>query len=235
MNATDIRSLLAAQADPTRAEHSLRFFKTGPGQYAEGDQFWGLTSAQVRAAAKQGRDLSLDDLERLLEDCRHESRACALLILVEQFRKGDEAVRQNIVDFYLRRTDRINNWDLVDTSACILGQWLADKPRDLLYRLADSPNLWEQRLAVVATLTFIKQGGFTDILALAEKLLNHPHDLIHKALGWMLREVGKQDKAALEAFLARRAANLPRTSLRYALERFPAAERQMWMKTGLRP
>lgn len=235
MNAASIRSLLAAQADPARAEQSRRFFKTGPGQYAEGDLFWGLTAAQVRIAALFGRDLPLSELEILLEDAIHEARSCALLILTAQFRKANEDGRRAIVDFYLRRTDRINNWDLVDTSACILGQWLTDKPRALLYQLADSSCLWEQRIAVVATHVFIKRGDFTDILALSEKLLRHPHDLIHKALGWMLREVGKQDKAALEAFLSRRANDLPRTTLRYALERFPSAERSMWMKTGLRP
>lgn len=235
MTAADIRSLLAAQANPIRAEQSRRFFKTGPGQYAEGDEFWGLTSAQVRATVRQGRDLPLAELELLLEDSIHECRTCALLILVEQFRKADEDGRRALVDFYLRRTDRVNNWDLVDVSAPLLGLWLTDKPRDLLYRLADSPDLWEQRIAVVATQVFIKQDDFADILALTEKLLNHPHDLIHKALGWMLREVGKRDKAALEAFLARHAAALPRTTLRYSLERFPAAERVVWMKTGIRP
>lgn len=230
MDAAAIRALLAAQADPRRAEQSGRFFKTGPGQYAEGDVFLGLSTPQMTAIARQGRDLSLADVEKLLDDPAHEARSCALCILVERYKKTDASTRRAIVDFYLGHTARINNWDLVDASACILGHWLIDKDRDILYRLADSANLWEQRLAVVSTLTLIKRGDFTDILALAEKLQGHPHDLMHKALGWMLREVGKKDKAVLEAFLGRFITTLPRTTLRYAIERFPEAERKAWLK-----
>lgn len=230
MDAAAIRALLAAQADPRRAEQSSRFFKTGPGQYAEGDVFLGLSTPQMTAIARQGRDLSLAEVEKLLDDPAHEARSCALCILVERYKKADEDTRRTIVDFYLGHTARINNWDLVDASACILGQWLLDKDRDILYRLADSSNLWEQRLAVVSTLTLIKRGDFTDILALAEKLQGHPHDLMHKALGWMLREVGKKDKAVLEAFLDRFITTLPRTTLRYAIERFSEAERKAWLK-----
>lgn len=237
MNAASIRSMLEEQARPSQVEHSQRFFKTGPGEYAEGDIFWGIPTPVTRAVVRQGKDLPLAEVERLLEDPIHEVRACALCILVEQFRKAAPgrkgavpARQQAIIDLYLRRTDRINNWDLVDISCGILGEWLADKDRAILYRLADSPNMWEQRIAVVATMPLIKRGDFTDILALGEKLLSHPHDLMHKALGWMLREVGKKDKATLEAFLNRHIAALPRTTLRYAIERFPAPERQVWLK-----
>lgn len=230
MDAAAIRTLLDEQADPRRAEQSRRFFKTSPGQYAEGDVFLGLTAGQVRSAARQGRDLSPVEVEKLLNDPAHEARSCGLLILVGQFQKADEQGRRALIDFYLAHTDRINNWDLVDTSAGILGEWLRDKDRSLLARLGDSSSLWEQRIAVVATLPLIKRGDFADILALAEKLQSHPHDLMHKALGWMLREVGKKDKATLEGFLERRARTLPRTTLRYAIERFPENERKAWLK-----
>lgn len=234
LTASILRDRLLALADPARAAHHLRFFRTGPGEYGEGDHFLGLTSPQVRAVAKDGRGLTLTEVERLLDDAVHEIRACGLVILVEQFKKADEVARKAIIELYLRRTDRINNWDLVDISCAILGQWLADKPRDqieaLLDRLAASPVMWEQRIAVVSTLPLIKSGDFQDILRLAERLKSHPHDLMHKALGWMLREVGKKDKTVLDAFLERHVRTLPRTTLRYAIERFPEPERKAWLR-----
>lgn len=229
MDAATVRALLEVEADPERAAHLKRFFKTGPGEYGEGDIFWGVPTPQIRKIVKTVRHLPLSEMERLLEDPVHEVRACGLLFLVDHFKKGTEQQREALVDLYLRRTDRINNWDLVDISASVIGLWLRDKERDPLYRLADSSNLWEQRIAVVSTWALIKDNDFTDILALAEKLHTHPHDLMHKALGWMLREVGKRDKAVLEQFLDRHVSNLPRTLLRYAIERFPEPERKAWL------
>lgn len=230
MNAANIRDSLTALADTARTAHHQRFFRTGPGEYGEGDLFLGLTSPQVRAAAKEGRSLSLVEVERLLEDPAHEIRACGLVILVEQFKKADEAARADIIELYLRRTDRINNWDLVDISCGILGQWLTNKNRDVLDRLSVSNNMWEQRIAVVSTLPLIKSGDFADILRLVERLKTHPHDLMHKAMGWMLREVGKKDRPTLEAFLQTHVRTLPRTTLRYAIERFPESERKAWLR-----
>ena len=216
-------------ADPDKAVHMQRFFKTGPGQYGEGDVFWGLTTPAVRAVVKQGRELPLEEVEVLLEDAVHEVRACAVLILLAQFDRGDVAHREKVIRLYVRRADRVNNWDLVDISCAMLGRWLEDRDRSLLYRMADSPNLWEQRMAVVCLLPLIKKGDFHDILTLTEQLMGHRHDLMHKALGWMLREVGKKDQAVLEDFLGRHVRNLPRTTLRYAIERFPVEERREWL------
>ena len=230
MTALSVRESLRALANPAKAAEMARFFKTGPGEYAEGDLFWGLTAPQVRALAKAARELPLDQAERLLEDPVHEARSCALVILVERFKKADAEGQSQIIELYLRRADRINNWDLVDISAAMLGWWLSGRDRSLLYRLAESPNLWEQRMAVVGTLPLIKAGDFTDILALSERLLTHRHDLMHKAVGWMLREVGKKDRSVLEAFLERHAQAMPRTSLRYAIERFPEEERKAWLR-----
>lgn len=230
MKAQDIRQCLQQHADPEKAVHMQRFFKTGPGQYGEGDVFWGLTSPVVRAVVKQGKGLPLAEVEVLLEDTVHEVRACAVLLLAARFEKGDSAERAAVIDLYLRRADRVNNWDLVDISCAMVGRWLEDKDRSLLHQLAESQNMWEQRIAVVSTLPLIKQGDFKDILALAEKLMGHKHDLMHKALGWMLREVGKKDKVVLETFLAAHVHHLPRTTLRYAIERFPAEERKAWLR-----
>ena len=230
MQAKDVRIRLEALASAEKAVHMQRFFKTGPGQYGEGDVFWGLTSPQVRGIVKDAWPLDLAEVEVLLEDAVHEVRACAVLILVAQFQKGSAEARKAVIDLYLRRADRVNNWDLVDISCAILGQWLKDKDRGLLYRLAESSCMWEQRMAVVGCLPLIKQGDFKDILALSRQLLSHRHDLMHKALGWMLREVGKKDKATLEAFLTAHVQHMPRTTLRYAIERFAPQERKDWLK-----
>lgn len=230
MNAQKIRQLLQAQAHPEKVAHVQRFFKTGPGQYGEGDVFWGIPTPEIRAVVKQGRDVPLAEIEVLLEDAIHEVRACAVLLLVARFDKGDEAQRAEVIDLYVRRAQRINNWDLVDISCAIVGRWLEDKERSLLYRWADSANMWEQRIAVVSTLPLIKKGDFKDILALTEKLMGHKHDLMHKAMGWMLREVGKKDKAVLEGFLDKYVRLLARTTLRYAIERFPEDERKAWLR-----
>lgn len=237
-----LRSELTALADPSRVAPLARFFKTGPGEYAAGDRFLGLTVPQVRGVVRRHRDLPLPDAEALLLRGAHEERLCALLILVEAYRRGDPARRQAVFDLYLRRTDRINNWDLVDSSAeHIVGPHVEDaaERRALLTRLAASPLLWERRIAMLATFHDIKRGRPDDALAVAELLLADRHDLIHKAVGWMLREIGQRcDAAQLRAFLDRHGAAMPRTALRYAIERLPEAERRRYLtrtRAGARP
>lgn len=230
LTAEQARDLLAREASPEKARAMSRFFRTGPGEYAEGDVFWGVVAPRMRAVAAAAVALPLPEVERLLEDPVHEVRACALVILTLRFRKGDESQQAAIIDLYLRRADCANNWDLVDISAGMLGEWLRRRDRAVLRQLADSPVLWRQRIAVVATLPLIRAGDFTDILDLTRRLIRHPHDLMRKALGWMLREVGKRDKAVLEGFLERHVHDLARTTLRYAIERFPEVERKAWLQ-----
>jgi 3-methyladenine DNA glycosylase AlkD len=221
---------LRRTGSPQRAAALRRFFKTGPGQYGEGDRFLGLTVPQVRALVAEYSDLTLAEVETLLESPWHEARLLALVVLVRQYRRAPAARRTAIYRLYLRRSDRINNWDLVDLSAPgIVGAHLLTRRRDVLARLARSPSVWERRIAMLATSRFIRDGQMTDTLALAEQLLGDRHDLIHKAIGWMLREVGKRDQGALRAFLNRHAAHMPRTALRYAIERLPAADRRRYL------
>ncbi len=208
-----------------------KFFKTGKGQYGEGDQFLGIVVPDIRRVAKNHKEVPFEVITGLLGSKWHECRLCALLMLVERYKKADEKARSEIYRFYLSRTKHINNWDLVDLSSSqIVGQYLLDKQRDDLYRLAVSSNLWEQRIAVVSTYTFIRNNDFTDILTLAGLLLNHPHDLMHKAIGWMLREVGKKDKPALVDFLEKHHKEMPRTMLRYSIEKFTSEEREHFMQ-----
>lgn len=232
MSATQIISALQRLGNPEKATHLARFFKTGKGEYGEGDRFLGVTIPEQRAVAKQFRETGRPQLAELLASPYHEARLTGLLILLEQFtRSKDPAVRKSCVDFYLSQTARINNWDLVDlTCYKLLGVWLADKERSVLYRLADSADMWEQRIAIVTCMHFVRQGDFEDCLAIADRLLHHPHDLIHKAVGWLLREVGKKDKAALTRFLAPRYREMPRTMLRYAIERFAEEERKAYLQ-----
>jgi 3-methyladenine DNA glycosylase AlkD len=228
--ATEIQQELEKYSDPAKQEFLPNFFKTGKGQYGEGDLFLGITVPDVRLVAKKYKDEPLETMAELLQSPWHDCRLCALLMLVARFHKSDEKERGVIYDFYLSQTGRINNWDLVDLSAPnIVGVYLLDKPRDPLYRLVASPLLWEQRIAVVATMTLIKNNDFIDIICLSEMLLTHKHDLIHKAVGWMLREVGKRDRDLLVQFLVKHAAVMPRTALRYAIEKFEAEERQYYM------
>ncbi len=221
-------------ASPVRAKGALRYFKSGPGEYGEGDRFLGLNAAGMHGAARRFRDLPPGDVQTLLRSQWHEERAVALLILVQQFRRGDEAQRGRIYKLYLRSTQHINNWDLVDCSAeHIVGPWLAERPgerRRVLNRLAGSRSLWERRIAMLATFGYIRQGDFREALRIAEMLLDDEHDLIHKAAGWMLREVGKRDAKALRGFLRQHVGRMPRTMLRYAIERFSARERQAWLR-----
>ncbi|MBI5743184.1 MAG: DNA alkylation repair protein [Elusimicrobia bacterium] len=221
------RDLLKA-ANPAKARLLQRFFKTGKGEYAEGDKFLGLTVPVTRAIAKVHGDLPLRAIKTLLASTWHEHRLCALIILTEKFEKAAAAEKKAIYDLYLASTRRINNWDLVDLSAPrIVGGWLKDKSRAPLYRLAKSGLLWERRIAMVACFAFIYDGEAADALRIARLLLGDKHDLMHKAVGWMLREVGKRcSQKTLLAFLKKNYPSLPRTALRYAIERFPAAERK---------
>lgn len=251
-----IQQELEAYIDPVKKEYLPRFFKTGKGQYGEGDKFLGVVVPNTRLVAKQHKDESFEVMAELLQSEWHECRLCALLMLVERFKKCDENGRKSIYEFYLTQTSRINNWDLVDLSAPgIVGEYLKDKPRDVLYRLAESPLLWDQRIAVVSTYTLIKNHDFIDIIRLAEYFLVHSvqrnahsspdvhsmhtnlhtvrsplHDLMQKAIGWMLREMGKRDKDLLIQFLEKHCRTMPRTMLRYAIEKFPEEERQEFMK-----
>lgn len=218
---------LAQAGNPERARHSQGFFKTGKGQYGEGDEFLGIPVPIARKIAKRYAHLGFRELDKLLRSSLHEHRFTALEILVFQYERGEARLKQQIFDFYLQHSRSVNNWDLVDTSApYIVGEHLVTRSRKVLYRLAKSKNLWERRIAVVATLAFIRRNDLRDIFAISALLLNDRHDLIHKAVGWMLREAGKRQEAELVAFLERNYARLPRTTLRYASERLSKALRQ---------
>jgi 3-methyladenine DNA glycosylase AlkD len=223
MTLTHLKKELQAAADPERARGSAGFFKTGKGQYGYGDRFIGITVPGMRRIAHRYTHLGLAEVAKLLASPIHEHRFVALEILVAQYERGNTAV----YGFYLKNTRFVNNWDLVDTSApYIAGRHLLTRPRKILYRLAKSKNLWERRIAIVSTQTFIRAGEIDDTLAIAKLLLRDEHDLIHKAVGWMLREAGKQSEPALLAFLKENHSALPRTALRYAIERFPADRRK---------
>lgn len=207
------------------------FFKTGEGEYGYGDVFVGLTVPQSRQLAKKYQELPLPDIETLLTSTIHEERLIALFLLIKKFQAGDEGVRKQIYDVYLSHTKYINNWDLVDSSAAyIVGEYLMDKPKEVLYQLAQSESIWERRIAILATFAFIKNGRYEETLTIAEILLHDEHDLIHKAVGWMLREVGKRcSEAAEEEFVRKHCQTMPRTMLRYAIERFPKAKREVYL------
>ena len=223
---------ITARADASQVEGLSRFFKTGPGQYGEGDKFLGIKVPVTREVVKAcWRETSLQDLEECIASAYHEVRLAALLALVEIF-KHNKAKQSDCVDFYLAHADRINNWDLVDLSCYpLLGVWLLDKDRQLLYDLArNGKTIWEQRIGIVSTMTFIRHGQLQDTFDIADILLHHPHDLIHKAVGWLLREAGKRDKEALVTYLEPRYQTMPRTMLRYAIEKFPEAERIVYLQ-----
>ena len=226
-----IKQELESYIDPIKREYLPRFFKTGPGQYGEGDQFLGIVVPNTRLVAKKYKQVDFKVMAELLQSPWHECRLCALLILVERFKKSDEQERKQIYDFYLSQTARVNNWDLVDLSApTIVGGYLLDKSREDLYRLADSSLLWDQRIAVVATYTLIRNEDYIDILTLSEKLLHHPHDLMRKATGWMLREMGKRNIDLLYQFLDKYHQVMPRTMLRYSIEKLSDEERRHYMR-----
>ena len=221
---------LKAAAQPEKVAILSSFFKCGKGEYGEGDRFLGITVPVNRAISRLYYLLPLDQIAAMLHSPYHEFRLGALLALVRRFERC-KADRAQIVDFYLQNTRYINNWDLVDlTCRDIVGNYLLHRNRTPIYQLAQSTNLWEQRISIVSTWAFIHAGDFTDTFKLALHFQGHPHDLIHKAVGWMLREVGKQDQAALTEFLENHATHLPRTALRYAIERFPEAQRQYFLR-----
>ena len=218
-------------ASPEIAEHSFRFFKAGPDEYAEGDKFLGIRVPEQRKIARKNRQLPLSEIHKLLQSEYHEIRLTGLFILVYQYEKADPSRQKEIFQFYMENLDRVNNWDLVDSSAkYIAGHFLFDKDRSVLYKLADSENLWERRVSVLTTFYFIDQGDFSTTLDICEKLLNDDEDLIHKATGWMLREIGKKEKQVLTQFLDKHSKNMPRTMLRYAIEKLPENERQGYLK-----
>ena len=230
LKAAEASAKLKSLASPDVAASSARFFKTGPGEYGEGDTFIGVRVPMLRKLAKDYRDLQLSEIESLVQSPVHEERMLALLVLVQSLTKCSNDHRKTAYDFYLKNTRNINNWDLVDTSApSIVGGYLRDKPRKPLIRLAKSPSLWERRIAVVATQHFIRLDEFDDTLAISRLLLNDGEDLIHKASGWMLREVGERDEQALVAFFNEHAAVMPRTMLRYAIEHFQLERRQAFL------
>jgi 3-methyladenine DNA glycosylase AlkD len=236
----DLKSL----ANPAKAKFFPRFFKAGPGEYAEGDKFIGATVPNCRIVAKKYKDLSLSDIEKLIASPIHEERLVALLILVDQYRKGKEKEKPEIYNFYLNHTKYINNWDLVDLSCSrIVGEYLYNNPHytttkrgekfksvAILYHLAKSKSLWERRISIISTAQFIWHGKFNETLKISKILLSDKHDLIHKAVGWMLREVGKRKVQLLEKFLKDNYVNIPRTTLRYAIERFPEKKRLAYLQ-----
>lgn len=225
-----VKDTLVAMAQPERAIALTRFFKTGPGQYGEGDQFLGLSMPQQRVVVNQYADLSLQDVEKLVQDPIHECRMVGLLIWVKQSSQATLAQQEIIRERYLANRRYINNWDLVDvTCTHILGKYAIKNDRSFLYELASEANLWSQRIAIVSTLSLIQVEQFSDTFAIAEQLLPHKHDLIHKAIGWMLREVGKHNSDALEEFLHDNVIRMPRTALRYAIERFEPSRRAYYL------
>ena len=205
-----------------------RFFKTGKGQYGEGDKFLGVTVPNIREVAKEFDNVSFDIIKELINSPWHEMRMCALIILVNNSKKS---VTKETFDFYLSQTNHINNWDLVDLSAPqIVGQYLLDKNRDILYKLAESDSLWDNRIAIVSTLTFIRNNDLDDTYKLSLKMMNHKHDLMHKAIGWMLREAGKRDTKRLYDFVMEHKSVMPRTMLRYSIEKFDKETRLKLMR-----
>lgn len=225
-----IISDLKTQAKKEKAKIMSGFFKTKKGQYGEGDIFLGITVPDQRKVAKKYKESSFDDVKKLLENKIHEYRLTGLLILVEKFKDADESKRKKIIDLYLGNIKHVNNWDLVDLSADkILGAYLLDKNKSILKKMAISKSLWERRIAIVSTFAFIKQNKFDDTIKISEILLNDKEDLIHKAVGWMLREVGKRDKGAEISFLKKHYKIMPRTMLRYSIERFSESEKKFFM------
>lgn len=227
---SELKNTLQALANPERAAATARYFRTGPGEYGEGDVFLGIPVPQQRQVARKFQHLGPDELHELLGSPIHEHRLVALLILVAIFKKSGLQARREWCEFYLTHLHRVNNWDLVDVSARdVLGEFLLPLDRGLLDHLAATDHLWSQRVAIVATHAFIRRGQFSDTFRLAETYLTHRHDLIHKATGWMLREVGGENEDALREFLDEFAPRMPRTMLRYAIEKLPEGERRAYL------
>jgi len=226
-----LKSEIKKKSNPEKAKHSQRFFKTGPGEYSEGDIFNGLTVPECRIISKEFKNLRTKDIQELIKSPIHEERLVALFIMVYQFEKGTPEQQKIIHELFLKNTRYINNWDLVDLSAPkITGAYLLNKPRKILYKLVKSKSLWERRISIISTFTFIRHNDFTDTFEISEILLNDKHDLIHKAVGWMLREIGKKDRNELSNFLKTHYKKMPRTMLRYSIEHYPEEIRQKYLK-----
>jgi len=227
---TQLKQELKKLANPKQAKIHAWFFKTGKGQYGEGDIFLGTKVPVQRKIAKKYPNLTLKDIEQLLQSKIHEHRLCALFILIAKYKKANDNLKKQIFKLYLKNAKQINNWDLVDLSAPnIVGDYLLDKPREVLYKLASSKNLWERRISILATYTFIKNNDFIDTLKISKLLLGDDHDFIHKAVGWMLREVGKRNQPTEEKFLKKYYKQMPRTMLRYAIEKFDEKKRKSYL------
>ena len=231
MELQDIRSKLRKLGDKQKATILQGFFKTGQGGYGKGDIFIGVRVPEIRKLAEKYQDISTTDVQKLLKSPLHEERLLALILLVIKYSKGNDVVKKRIYKLYLKNTRHINNWDLVDlTAEKIVGDYLTDKSKEPLYKLAKSNSLWERRISIMATFHFIKQNNFVQTLIVAEMLLKDKEDLIHKAVGWMLREIGKRHLSTEEKFLNEHSQEMPRTMLRYAIERFPESKRQGYLK-----
>lgn len=231
MNSKSITRVLRSLSDPEIAEHSLRFFKTGPGEYGEGDRFLGIRVPVLRKQVGRFKEASLEAAEALLHSPWHEERLFALLLMVAKYQKGDEGEKAAVYRCYMENTAYINNWDLIDSSApYIVGPYLEERDKSVLYAFARSESLWERRIAIMATFYYIKHSRFETTLDIAEILLHDEEDLIHKAVGWMLREIGKRDMETEKAFLKPRYKTMPRTMLRYAIEKFPEEDRQLYLR-----
>jgi len=231
VTAQEIRKILRSLGDVIIAEHSQRFFKTGEGDYGAGDKFLGIRVPVLRKQVKKYKGISIKEILRLLKSSYHEERLFALLMLVEKFSKGSLGERAEIFELYLNNTRYVNNWDLVDSSASyIVGAYLEDKDKQPIYNLAKSKNLWERRISIISTFHMIKRNDFSDALAISTILKNDKEDLIHKAVGWMLREIGKRNLSVEKTFLKKHYKEMPRTMLRYAIEKLPELERKMYLK-----
>jgi len=234
MNLNNLLKEFEKSKNPSKAKILSRFFKTGKGQYGEGDIFLGLTVPEQRALAKKYVSLSFSEIQKLIDSKIHEHRLTGLIILTYKYEKANDILKKEIFDFYLKNTKKVNNWDLVDvTCPRIVGEYLLDKKekdgRKILYTLSNSKNLWEKRISIVSTYTFIRNHEFRDTLELSEILMHDKHDLIHKAVGWMLREVGKKNEKTLKDFLDKHSKHMPRTMLRYAIERLSEKEKKYYM------
>ena len=229
----NLKQDLRKAADPDKKNILQNFFKTGPGQYGQGDIFLGVMVPKTRTIAKKYKDMAISQVKILLNSKIHEERLAAILILVHNYAMGSEDTKQKIVSVYLDNSRKINNWDLVDLSAHkILGNYMLHdkKKRDILYSFAKSENLWERRISIISTMAFIKNNDFDDALRISKILLNDEHDLIHKAVGWVLREIGKKNIASEEKFLKKHYTKMPRTMLRYAIEKFPEKKRLNYLR-----
>ncbi len=234
MGLAELRSELKKEADKEQAINLQRFFKTGKGEYGEGDIFYGIKVPVQRRIAKNNKEISLEDIRELLDSPIHEERLTALFILVEQYAKGDDKTKEDIFQLYLKNTKKINNWDLVDLSAPkIVGAHLYSRNKDILFKLAESSNLWDRRIAILSTMFFIRNHHFETTFKIAEMLLTDKHDLIHKGVGWMLREAGNKDLQEEEKFLKKYYKLMPRTMLRYAIEKFPEEKRKAYLRGNI--